>query len=321
MVLDNKIIVDFTKPVNKIHWLGQQYDDNSRKLIFELHNNGHTLTIPQTSTVLFRFIKPDNTEVSLGCVIEDATNGIVSVILDDNMSYVEGIGELQIVISYKGSMLYSIVLKVRIGKSIDEDGFLPSDDESPFNKVVEALDTKITEHIEDTVLTDDGVHGIRLNSHKEIEAYVDNTWINVSDGIEVTKEEYKNLPDSEKHSGAVYFVTDEVLYQSVSAGNGDTGAGASGSIPVDTYLSSTSTHPVQNKIITNKINEHNNSNINSSSGIHGIRYSNGVLSVKYDGMWHDLLAGSEIKLSQAEYDRLSEEEKMNGNTYFVYDAN
>lgn len=86
-----------------------------------------------------------------------------------------------------------------------------------------------------------------INAHTSTTAIHRNIWYG-------TKAEYDN---EIKDEDTIYIITDE----EESGGGG--GGGGSGSITIDTALSKTSTNPVQNKVITNALDDHS-----STTNIH-----------------------------------------------------
>ncbi len=98
----------------------------------------------------------------------------------------------------------------------------------------------------------------------------------------LTQAEYDSLPEEEKLNGTIYYITDG---DNEIPDATDTEKGL---VIVDKELSEESKNPVQNKVIAEAL-----------KNLDGVK-------------------GTEI--SQAEYDALTEEEKMNGKVYYIYDA-
>ncbi len=97
----------------------------------------------------------------------------------------------------------------------------------------------------------------------------------------LTQAEYDALPEEEKLNGTIYYITD---------GNNeipDATDTERGLVIVDAELSEESENPVQNKVVSQALKD-----------LEGV-------------------TGTEI--SQAEYDALPEEKKMNGTVYYIYD--
>ena len=97
----------------------------------------------------------------------------------------------------------------------------------------------------------------------------------------LTQAEYDALPEEEKLNGTIYYITDG---DNEIPDATDTEKGL---VIVDKELSEESKNPVQNKVIAEAL-----------KNLDGVK-------------------GTEI--SQAEYDALTEEEKMNGKVYYIYD--
>lgn len=136
MVLEDKIIVDFSMPVNKVYTMVQQYDKNSRRIIMQLKNNNTALDITGEK-VSFIYRKEDNTTSFVDCTIVDPINDIVSILMDENMCITNGISKAQVMLYKDDIVLHSTMIKIRVASSLDEKEITSSNDFSVFNELLE----------------------------------------------------------------------------------------------------------------------------------------------------------------------------------------
>lgn len=136
MVLEDKIIVDFSLPINKVYTMIQQYDKNSRKIVMQLKNNNMVLDITDEK-VSFIYKKEDNTTSFVDCTIIDPINGVVSILMDENMCIANGVSKAQVILYQEDTMVHSTVIKIRVADSIYEKDIVSSNDFSVFNELLE----------------------------------------------------------------------------------------------------------------------------------------------------------------------------------------
>ena len=136
MVLEDKIIVDFSLPINKVYTMIQQYDKNSRKIVMQLKNNNMVLDITDEK-VSFIYKKEDNTTSFVDCTIVDPINGVVSILMDENMCIANGISKAQVILYKDDIVLHSTMIKIRVASSLDEKEITSSNDFSVFNELLE----------------------------------------------------------------------------------------------------------------------------------------------------------------------------------------
>lgn len=135
MVLEDKIIVDFSLPINKVYTMIQQYDKNSRKIVMQLKNNNMVLDITDEK-VSFIYKKEDNTTSFVDCTIVDHINGVVSILMDENMCIANGISKAQVILYKDDIVLHSTMIKIRVASSLDEKEITSSNDFSVFNELL-----------------------------------------------------------------------------------------------------------------------------------------------------------------------------------------
>lgn len=136
MVLEDKIIVDFSLPTNKVYTMVQQYDKNSRRIVMQLKNKGQILDITN-ERVSFIYEKEDKTHSFLDCKIIDASNGIISILFDENMCIANGVSKAQVILCQEDIVVHSTVIKIRVADSIYEKDIVSSNDFSVFNELLE----------------------------------------------------------------------------------------------------------------------------------------------------------------------------------------
>lgn len=136
MVLEDKIIVDFSMPVNKVYTMVQQYDKNSRIITMQLKNNNTALDITGEK-VSFIYRKEDNTTSFVDCTIVNPMNGIVNILMDENMCITNGISKAQVILYKDNIVLHSTMIKIRVASSLDEKEITSSNDFSVFNELLE----------------------------------------------------------------------------------------------------------------------------------------------------------------------------------------
>lgn len=136
MVLEDKIIVDFSLPINKVYTIVQQYDKNSRKITIQLKDKGKTLDITNEN-VAFLCQREDDTYSFVYCDIVDSTNGLISILFDENMCVINGITKAQVILYQGDTVVHSTMIKIRVANSIYEKDIVSSNDFSVFNELLE----------------------------------------------------------------------------------------------------------------------------------------------------------------------------------------
>ena len=136
MILEDKIIVDFSLPINKVYTIVQQYDKNSRKITIQLKDKGKALDITNEN-VAFLCQREDDTYSFLDCKIIDASNGIISILFDENMCIANGVSKAQVILYQEDAVVHSTVIKIRVADSIYEKDIVSSNDFSVFNELLE----------------------------------------------------------------------------------------------------------------------------------------------------------------------------------------
>lgn len=133
-----------------------QKDDNmSRQIDISLYHDGTPYTIPDGAIIMLQWDKPDGTTVlenSNGSLMS-ISNDIVSIILSNQMTAVEGLVNAKLSVIYNSSTLYSTLFKVKIdGGLIPEDKIISSDEYNALVNSTEQADVATQKCVDATAL-------------------------------------------------------------------------------------------------------------------------------------------------------------------------
>lgn len=242
-----RISIDLQSPAVYEVVKAQQNDTNSRIIEVILTNNGKQYPLNEVSTIKFGGHRSDGSSFEQDCIY---TDDLITIVLKEDVLGLHGLHEGRITLydSTNNQILSTPTIKISVQKDpcFDKENIT----EIPRNKIDEtileigAYEEKLNQHIADV-----DIHPTKEEMESAIKKEVEQNINDLQEKIDNLEEEIGEV-DATPENVVLYANDGEVVDVPTIDDNGMTV-----NITVDSELSETSENPVQNKVITAKLDE------------------------------------------------------------------
>jgi len=244
-----KISIDLHSPATYEVIKAQQNDTNSRVIEVVLTNNGNPYLLNEVSTIKFGGHRSDGSSFIQDCTY---TDDLIIIALNENILALHGLheGKISLYDSSNNQILSTPTIKISVQKDpcFDKENITEIDRDKIDETILEigSYEEKLNTHI-----ADKDIHPTKEELEESVKKEVSQNINDLETKIENIENDIDTLREDSTPDNVVLYADDGEIVEIPTVDD----SGTPVNITIDSELSETSTNPVQNKVITTKLNE------------------------------------------------------------------